>query len=92
MSWRDDGSLAATTTVRPAAEVLLAEGFVWESASNAYVLTGDDTRAQGHAVQAAGARLARLGIGTALRTAPRPSADIALPSAQSGARAAARSR
>ncbi|MET9430013.1 hypothetical protein [Streptomyces sp. NPDC003036] len=92
MTWRDDGSLAATTTTRPAAEVLLAEGFVWETASNAYVLSGDDTRAQGHAVQAAGARLARLGIGTALRTAPRSPADIALPAPQPGARSATRTR
>ncbi|WP_051842157.1 hypothetical protein [Streptomyces sp. NRRL F-5193] len=92
MTWREDGSLAATTTARPASEVLLAEGFVWETASNAYVLAGDDTRAQGHAVQAAGARLARLGIGVALRTAPRPAADVALPASQPGGRATVRNR
>jgi hypothetical protein len=92
MTWREDGSLAATTTAQPASEVLLAEGFVWETASNVYVLAGDDTRAQGHAVQAAGARLARLGIGVALRTAPRPAADAALPAAQPSGRASVRNR
>ncbi|MGW7303987.1 hypothetical protein ACWGI1_00225 [Streptomyces sp. NPDC054835] len=92
MAWREDGSLAATTTARPAAEVLLAEGFVWEAAANAYVLAGDDTRAQGHAVQAAGARLARLGIGTALLAAPRPSVDLPLPAPQPSGRATTRNR
>ncbi|MFF7438970.1 hypothetical protein [Streptomyces sp. NPDC008122] len=92
MTWREDGSLTATTTARATAEVLLAEGFMWETSTNAYVLTGDDSRAQGHAVQAVGARLAHLGIGTALRAAARPTADIALPAPQSGTRTTARNR
>ncbi|WP_432112688.1 hypothetical protein [Streptomyces sp. S1] len=92
MTWRKDGSLAAVTTARPAAEVLLAEGFAWEAAASAYVLGGDDTRAQAHAVQATGARLARLGISTALRTAHRPTTDLALPAPPSGTHASTRTR
>ncbi|MEU9939089.1 hypothetical protein [Streptomyces lavendulae] len=93
MTWLEDGSLSAVTTTRPTAEVLLAEGFVWESTANAYVLGGDDTRAQAHAVQAAGARLARLGIATVLRAAARPAAaETTLPTPPPGTRAAARAR
>lgn len=92
MTWRKDGSLAAVTTARPAAEVLLAEGFAWEAASTSYVLGGDDTQSQAHAVQAAGARLARLGISTALRTAHRPTTDLALPAPPSGTPTSARAR
>ncbi|MGT2531525.1 hypothetical protein ACU4GG_34130 [Streptomyces nojiriensis] len=92
MTWLEDGSLAAVTTTRPSAEVLLAEGFVWESAAKAYVLGGDDTQAQAHAVRAAGARLARLGIPTVLRAAARPAAEATLPTPQPGARTTARTR
>ncbi|MFF5488556.1 hypothetical protein [Streptomyces virginiae] len=92
MTWLEDGSLAAVTTTRPSAEVLLAEGFVWESAAKAYVLGGDDTRAQAHAVRAAGARLARLGVATVLRAAARPAAEATRPTPQPGARTTARTR
>ncbi|MGE7384240.1 hypothetical protein ACQKM2_01885 [Streptomyces sp. NPDC004126] len=92
MTWLENGSLAAVTTARPAAEALVSEGFVWDTAANAYVISGDDTRAQGHAVQAAGARLARLGIATVLRAAARPAAEATLPAAPPGARSTARTR
>ncbi|MDT9685036.1 hypothetical protein RND61_23680 [Streptomyces sp. TRM76323] len=92
MTWRDDGTLAAVTGARPAAEILVAEGFVWETSSNAYVLSGDDTQTQAHAVQDAGARLARLGIGTVLRAATRPTADTTVPAPPPGARSTARAR
>ncbi|MFC0844741.1 hypothetical protein ACFH04_13635 [Streptomyces noboritoensis] len=92
MVWRDDGSLAATATTRPAAEVLIAEGFVWEAAANAYVLSGDDTRAQAHTVQTAGARLAHLGIPTLLRTAARPAIDAPPPAAPPAPHSTARTR
>ncbi|MFF1782070.1 hypothetical protein [Streptomyces virginiae] len=92
MTWLEDGSLAAVTTARSAAEALVSEGFAWDTAANAYVLSGDDTRAQAHAVQAAGARLARLGIATALRAAARPAAEATLPTPPPGARTAARAR
>ncbi|MFD9793346.1 hypothetical protein ACFWXK_20630 [Streptomyces sp. NPDC059070] len=92
MIWGEDGSLAATATTRPAAEVLIAEGFVWQAAANAYVLSGDDTRAQAHTVQAAGARLAHLGIPTLLRTATRPPIDAPAPAALPAAHSTARTR
>ncbi|MFJ2592239.1 hypothetical protein [Streptomyces erythrochromogenes] len=92
MTWLEDGSLAAVTTARPAAEALVSEGFTWDPAASAYVLSCDDTRAQAHAVQAAGARLARLGIATVLRTAVRPAAEATLPTPLPGARTTARAR
>ncbi|MFG2981389.1 hypothetical protein ACGFYQ_09025 [Streptomyces sp. NPDC048258] len=92
MTWLEDGSLAAVTTARPAAEALVSEGFAWNTTAGAYVLSGDDTRAQAHAVQAAGARLARLGIATVLRAAARPAAEATLPTPPPGARTAARAR
>ncbi|WP_125539642.1 hypothetical protein [Streptomyces sp. WAC05950] len=92
MTWLEDGSLAAVTTARPAAEALVSEGFAWNTTAGAYVLSGDDTRAQAHAVQAAGARLARLGFATVLRAAVRPAAEATLPTPPPGARTAARAR
>ncbi|WP_051734700.1 hypothetical protein [Streptomyces lavendulae] len=92
MTWLEDGSLAAVTTARPAAEALASEGFAWNTAASAYVLSGDDTRAQAHAVQAAGARLARLGFATVLRAAVRPAAEATLPTPPPGARTTARAR
>ncbi|MFG2488007.1 hypothetical protein ACGFSI_35350 [Streptomyces virginiae] len=92
MTWLEDGSLAAVTTARPAAEALVAEGFAWNIAASAYVFSGDDTRAQAHAVQAAGARLARLGIATVLRAAAHPATEATLPTPPPGARTAARAR
>ncbi|WP_405451200.1 hypothetical protein [Streptomyces erythrochromogenes] len=56
------------------------------------MLGGDDTQAQAHAVRAAGARLARLGIATVLRAAARPAAEATLPTPQPGARTTARTR
>ncbi|MEU8543208.1 hypothetical protein AB0C52_25025 [Streptomyces sp. NPDC048717] len=88
MTWNEDGSLTATTTAQPAAEILIDEGFTRKESSAAYVLAGDDTRAQGRAVQTAAARLARLGIGTVLRSAPRSGVDAALPAAPARARTA----
>ncbi|MGW6986846.1 hypothetical protein [Streptomyces sp. NPDC054946] len=92
MTWLEDGALAAVTTARPAAEALVSEGFAWNTTASAYVLSGDDTRAQAHAVQAAGARLARLGFATVLRAAVRPAAEATLPTRPPGARTAARAR
>ncbi|MFJ9789416.1 hypothetical protein [Streptomyces globosus] len=92
MTWLEDGSLAAVTTARPAAEALVSEGFAWNTAASAYVLSGDDTRAQAHAVQAAGARLAHLGFATVLRAAARPAAEATLPTPPPGARTTARAR
>ncbi|MEV7169296.1 hypothetical protein AB0O18_06355 [Streptomyces sp. NPDC093224] len=92
MTWLEDGSLAAVTTTRPAAEALVGEGFTWSSSAGAYVLSGDDTHTQAHAVQAAGARLARLGIATVLRTAARPATEVALPTPPPGTRTTTRTR
>ncbi|MFE5718710.1 hypothetical protein [Streptomyces erythrochromogenes] len=92
MTWLEDGTLAAVTTARPAAEALVSEGFAWNTTAGAYVLSGDDTRVQAHAVQAAGARLARLGFATVLRAAVRPAAEATLPTPPPGARTAGRAR
>ncbi|MEU6312314.1 hypothetical protein [Streptomyces sp. NPDC047014] len=92
MNWRENGSLAAVTTARPVAEILVDTGFSWDAEASAYVLSGDDTRAQGHALQAAGTRLAQLGVATVLRAATRPAVEASLPTPPPAAPSAARTR
>ncbi|WP_329025759.1 hypothetical protein [Streptomyces sp. NBC_00690] len=94
MTWFGDGLLAAKPGSQKAAAVLHENGFAWDPAEKAFVLSGDDTARQAQAVRTAGARLEELGIGVVLRHPHnRPALDTsgAAPVAQR-ARPAARTR
>ncbi|MDX3855660.1 hypothetical protein [Streptomyces sp. AK02-01A] len=76
MTWADDGGLVARPASEDAAAVLRDSGFVYDERQQTYVLSGDDTAAQGRSARAAGARLSALGIGAVIRNAPsKPALD-----------------
>ncbi|MFI1013113.1 hypothetical protein [Streptomyces sp. NPDC020965] len=88
MTWLGEGLLAAKPESQKAAAVLHENGFVWDPAEKAFVLSGDDTAHQARAVRAAGAQLTTLGIGTEMRHPPnRPAPTTAASPAPTAARA-----
>ncbi|WP_329558883.1 hypothetical protein OG711_08000 [Streptomyces uncialis] len=93
MTWFDDGLLAAQPGSQKAAAVLHTNGFVWDPAEKAFVLSGDDIARQAQAAQAVGAQLSVLGIGTVVRHPPNRPAPATAPAAQpQRARSAVRAR
>ncbi|KUN00040.1 hypothetical protein AQI95_35950 [Streptomyces yokosukanensis] len=74
LTWQPDGSLAAAPVGARAAAVLAANGFVHDTQTGIYRLSGDDTTAQARAVRETGRQLEAHGIDTALQ---HPSGRIA---------------
>ncbi|MFD7320581.1 hypothetical protein ACFV9D_05740 [Streptomyces sp. NPDC059875] len=74
LTWQPDGSLAAAPVGETAAAILAANGFVADTQTGIYRLSGDDTTAQARAVRATGRQLDARGIATALQ---HPSGRIA---------------
>lgn len=90
LTWQPDGSVATAPVGDRAGAILVANGFIQDPQSGIYRLSGDDTRAQAHALRAIGPQLDALGIGTALqhpagRTAP-TSAPASTPPSPAGPR------
>ncbi|MFF3976528.1 hypothetical protein [Streptomyces sp. NPDC001828] len=90
LTWQPDGSVATAPTDDRAGTVLVAAGFVQDTQSGIYRLSGDDTQAQARALRKIGPQLDQLGIDTALqhhagRTAP-TSAPAAMPPTPAGTR------
>ncbi|MFJ7423358.1 hypothetical protein ACIQXD_32850 [Streptomyces uncialis] len=93
MTWSGDGLLTAKPESQKAAAVLHRNGFVWEPAGKAFVLSADDTAHQARAVRTAGAQLTALGIGTVMRHPPnRPAPDTSVSPALQRAKPAVRTR
>ncbi|MEU3963280.1 hypothetical protein AB0F42_26305 [Streptomyces buecherae] len=90
LTWQADGSFATAPVDDRAHAVLVANGFVQDPPTGIYRLSGDDTRAQAHALRTLGPQLDALGIGIALqhavgRTAP-TAAPASMPPAPAGPR------
>ncbi|MFF0201932.1 hypothetical protein [Streptomyces sp. NPDC005017] len=76
MTWSGDTLHVAKPHRPEVAQVLQANGFVFDTDTEVFVLSGDDTAVQAASVQAAGAQLSELGIGVILRQRPaRPALD-----------------
>ncbi|MCP3821390.1 hypothetical protein NLX86_25830 [Streptomyces sp. A3M-1-3] len=74
LTWQPDGSLAAAPVGETAESVLAANGFVQDTQTGIYRLSGDDTAAQARTVRETGRQLDAQGIATALQ---HPSGRIA---------------
>ncbi|MFF8958624.1 hypothetical protein [Streptomyces sp. NPDC014894] len=93
LTWFGDGMLAAKPESQKAAAVLHSNGFAWDPAEKAFVLSGDDTTRQAQAAQAVSAQLTALDIGTVIRHPPnRLAPTSAAPAAQPQRTTAPRTR
>ncbi|MFI5804368.1 hypothetical protein [Streptomyces sp. NPDC051561] len=93
MTWYADGALAARAASGPAMNVLIANGFHYDTDERAYVLPDTEPAAQVRLVQKMGAQLTQRGIGLIMRHPPKtalPEFKVAAPPARTAVPSARR--